>query len=183
MGVDVQAFRAGMRHLTAHVCLITTKTATGERHGLTATAVCSVSASPPTLLCCVNRNSSSHEAIRSSGILAVNVLAVEDKSLADRFASAIAGETRFAAGLWGQLETGAPVLESALATFDCRLAHAVDVATHGILFGEIQAVRLRPSPVQQLLYAHGAYGGFTSLEAARGAELLWMPTWDWEQKP
>jgi flavin reductase (DIM6/NTAB) family NADH-FMN oxidoreductase RutF len=181
MAVDDQAFRAGMRHLTAHVCLITTKSADGERHGLTATAVCSVSASPPTLLCCVNRNSSSHAAIRASGILAVNVLAVEDKALADRFAGAIRGEARFAAGLWGQLETGAPVLESALATFDCRLANAVDVTTHGILFGEIQAVRVRPNQLPQLLYAHGTYGGFTSLDAARGSDLLWIPTWDWEQ--
>jgi flavin reductase (DIM6/NTAB) family NADH-FMN oxidoreductase RutF len=158
-----ESFKSGMRHLAAHVCVITTVGPLRARHGLTATAVCSVSADPPTLLCCVNRQIAPFAAIRESGIFAVNVLGVEDLDLAKRFASEIQGEERFDIGSWMAMATGAPVLESALATFDCRLTRLEEVATHGILFGEIQVVRSRPSTAEPLLYAHGAFGGFAPL--------------------
>lgn len=160
---DAESFKSGMRHLAAHVCLITTVGPDGARRGLTATAVCSVSADPPTLLCCVNRQIAPFVAIRESGIFAVNVLGVKDRELAERFAGEIQGEARFDTGIWRSLSTGAPVLESALATFDCRLTRLEEVATHGILFGEIQAVRSRRSKAQPLLYAHGAFGAFAPL--------------------
>lgn len=152
-----------MRHLAAHVCLITTVSPGGARNGLTATAVCSVSPDPPTLLCCVNRQIAPFAAIRESGVFAVNVLGVGDRELAERFAGVIQGEERFETGAWTSLSTGAPVLESALATFDCRLTRLEEVATHGILFGEIQAVRSRGANAEPLLYAHGSFGAFTQL--------------------
>jgi flavin reductase (DIM6/NTAB) family NADH-FMN oxidoreductase RutF len=160
---DAESFKAGMRHLAAHVCLITTAGPGGARRGLTATAVCSVSADPPTLLCCVNRQIAPFAAIRESGIFAVNVLGVNDRDLAEHFAGEIQGEARFETGVWNTLSTGAPVLESALATFDCRLTRLEEVATHGILFGEIQAVRSRGSSTEPLLYVHGTFGAFAPL--------------------
>jgi flavin reductase (NADH)/flavin reductase len=160
---DAESFKSGMRHLAAHVCLITTAGPDGVRRGLTATAVCSVSADPPTLLCCVNRQIAPFAAIRESGIFAVNVLGVEDRELAERFAGEIQGEARFDTGVWTALATEAPVLESALAVFDCRLTRLEEVATHGILFGEILAVRSRPACAEALLYAHGAFGAFAPL--------------------
>ena len=163
---EADSFKSGMRHLAAHVCLITTVGPDGLRRGLTATAVCSVSADPPTLLCCVNRQIMPFAAIRESGIFAVNVLGVEDRALAERFASEIQGDARFDIGAWSTLATGAPLLESALAAFDCRLTRLEEVATHGILFGEIQAVRSKSSNTEPLLYAHGTFGGFAPLERA-----------------
>ena len=160
---DAESFKSGMRHLAAHVCLITTVTQDGARRGLTATAVCSVSADPPTLLCCVNRQIEPFAAIREAGIFAVNVLGVQDLELAERFAGEIQGDSRFDIGSWNELSTGAPVLESALATFDCRLTRLEEVATHGILFGEIQAIRSRSAAAEALLYAHGAFGAFAPL--------------------
>jgi flavin reductase (NADH)/flavin reductase len=168
-----------MRRLAAAVCLITSVRPGGDRLGLTATAVCSVTADPPTLLCCINRGSGSHAAIREAGVFAVNVLALEDRSLADRFASAkVDWDARFDAGLWMRMKTGSPVLESALAAFDCRVAQAVDVGTHGILFGEIQAIRVRESQARSLLYAHGNYGGFSLFADDQSAELLWIAPWE-----
>ena len=161
---DAESFKSGMRHLAAHVCLITTVGPDGLRNGLTATAVCSVSADPPTLLCCVHRQIPPFQAIRSSGIFAVNVLGTKDVALAERFAApGIQGEARFQTGIWTVLTTGAPVLESALAIFDCRLTRLEEVATHGILFGEILAVRSQPPNTEALLYAHGAFGAFSPI--------------------
>jgi flavin reductase (DIM6/NTAB) family NADH-FMN oxidoreductase RutF len=164
---DAEAFKAGMRHLAAHVCLITTVGPDGARRGLTATAVCSVSADPPTLLCCVNRQIAPFAAIRESGIFAVNVLGVQDLELAERFAGEIQGEARFDIGNWIAVATGAPALESALTTFDCRMTRLEEVATHGILFGEIQAIRSRGSNAEPLLYSHGTFGAFAPLQDSR----------------
>jgi flavin reductase (DIM6/NTAB) family NADH-FMN oxidoreductase RutF len=177
MPIDSETFKIGMRRLAGHVCLITTADPNGARAGLTATAVCSVSAEPPTLLICVNRQNASHTTIRKAGVFAVNVLGLQDLPLANRFASRMSPEERFQQGLWEKLETGAPILESALVSFDCRIAQAVEVGTHGILFGEIQSLRVRAVDAKPLLYSHGAYGGFASAGAAQIPEMLDMPNW------
>jgi flavin reductase (NADH)/flavin reductase len=178
MPIDAEIYKQGMRRLAAGVCIITTESADGTRNGMTATAVCSVSAQPPTLLCCINRQNSSYQAIKSAGVFAINVLALDDRAVADHFARSSAGVDKFTAGLWTHLDTRAPILESALAAFDCRVSHAVDVSTHGILFGEIQAVKVRAVAAKPLLYAHGAYGGFASMAAANELESLWIPNWE-----
>jgi flavin reductase (NADH)/flavin reductase len=178
MPIDGTAFKLAMRRLAAGVSVITTESDDHQRTGMTATAVCSVSASPPTLLCCINRQNASYQTIAATRVFAVNVLALDDRALADQFARPIPSAEKFALGLWTHLESKAPVLESALASFDCRLTHAVEVATHGILFGEIHAVQVRKIASKPLLYAHGAYGGFASLAAANELESFWIPSWN-----
>jgi len=149
-----------MRRLAASVCLITTLNEDGSRNGLTATAVCSMTAAPPTLLCCLNRSSNSFAAIEKAGMFAVNVLSTDDKEIADRFATSIAGDDKFGLGDWAALGTGAPILKSAIAAFDCKLANVVAVGTHGILLGEVQGLELNPHKAKPLLYVDGAYGAF-----------------------
>jgi flavin reductase (NADH)/flavin reductase len=166
VAVELDLFRNGMRRFTGGVCLITTIDARGQRSGLTATAVCSVTVEPPTLLVCINRSSHTHDILREAGIFAVNVLAADDHGLAKRFSGAETGEARFAAGEWITAKTGAPVLASALVSFDCRLANAVDVGSHGVFFGEVQAVSLGGGEAPPLLYAQGTYGSFGLLQNA-----------------
>ena len=177
MAISLDEFRGGMRRLSAGVCLITTQQADGQRSGLTATAVCSVTAEPPTLLVCVNRRNSSYAAIQQAGVFAVNVLAVDDRPLADRFASPIPAEEKFHQGLWQRLATGAPVLESALVAFDCTLDQAIEAGSHDILLGRIDGVKVGETTVPPLLFAQGNYGGFAAAQAPAMSELLWMPTW------
>jgi flavin reductase (NADH)/flavin reductase len=153
-----------MRRLAASVCLITTLHEDGVRHGLTATAVCSMTAEPPTLLCCLKLTSNSFLAIEKARAFAVNVLSADDQAIADRFSSTLPGTEKFALGEWTSLETGAPVLKSAIAVFDCALTQVVEVATHGILLGEVQALALHPDGARPLLYVDGAYGAFAHHE-------------------
>ena len=86
MSIDAAAFKKGMRHLAASVTLITTRH-DGLRGGLTATAVCSVSAEPPQILVCVNRTASAHDTIGQARIFCVNILAPEHRKIAERFAA------------------------------------------------------------------------------------------------
>jgi flavin reductase (DIM6/NTAB) family NADH-FMN oxidoreductase RutF len=178
--IDPETFRLGMRRLAAAVSLITTELADGTRRGMTATAVCSVSVHPPTLLCCINRSNFSYEAIRRSGVFAVNVLSLDDRLLADTFARSVPPEEKFSLGVWRRVVTGAPVLESAVASFDCRVRQDVTVGTHGILFGEIHAAAVRGGAAKPLLYGHGAYGAFAVSGESGEPQSLWMPTWDYE---
>jgi flavin reductase (DIM6/NTAB) family NADH-FMN oxidoreductase RutF len=164
MAVEPQQFKTGMRRLAAGVTIVTTNWE-GTRRGLTATAICSVSLAPPTLLCCVNRASAAHEAICASGTVAVNVLTAADLALAECFGGAEFGEARFALGQWATLVTGAPVLESALAAFDCRISRVIEAGTHTVFLAEVVATRA-DGPGEPLLYLEGAYGGFSPLAAA-----------------
>lgn len=163
MIITPDLFKSAMRQLAAGVCLVTTLDTQGRRSGLTATAVCSVSAEPPVLLVCVNQGNSSYAAIRQSGYFAVNVLAAADVELADRFAGAVSGESRFDAGQWTQSETGAPLLVSALAAIDCRLIEVADMGSHGVFFGEVVAIGLHDDAGGPLLYGAGSYGRFATL--------------------
>jgi flavin reductase (NADH)/flavin reductase len=95
MTISRDVFRTGMRHLAAGVCVITTSAHGGGRFGLTATAVCSVSADPPTLLVCLNNSTTTCKEILESGRFAVNVLAGHDQEIAQVFASPLPPEERF----------------------------------------------------------------------------------------
>jgi flavin reductase (NADH)/flavin reductase len=168
---DREAFRVSMRHLASGVCVVTTTTQDGKRWGLTATAICSVTADPPMLLACVNRSTGTCAAILSARRFAVNLLSADDREVSNRFASPIAPEQRFAHGQWGTLVTGAPVLQSAVAVFDCELEHILEVSTHMILVGGIRALRPREPHIKPLLYAHGAYATTDGLEGSKGIAL------------
>ncbi len=153
-----------MRRLAASVCLITTLNEDRSRNGLTATAVCSMTADPPTLLCCLKLTSNSYQAIEKAKMFAVNVLSTDDRAIADRFSSTLPGAEKFDLGDWKTLVTGAPVLSSAITTFDCRLTQIVEVSTHAILIGEVEEVALHPDGAKPLLYVDGAYGAFAHHE-------------------
>src|SRR4029453_1507179 len=107
MSIDPAAFKRGMRHLAASVTLITTRHRE-LRGGLTATAVCSVSAEPPQILVCVNKTASAPASIGEAGFFCVNILAPSHRKLAERFAGMddVEGDDRFRdMGEWSTLST------------------------------------------------------------------------------
>ncbi len=158
MSIDATAFKKGMRHLAASVTLVTTRHQ-GSRGGLTATAVCSVSAEPPQLLVCVNKTASAHDPIGEAGFFCVNVLSPGHRKIAERFAGmdGVEGDERFRdMGEWSSLSTGAPVLKGCPVSFDCRLVSRLSAGTHTIYIGEIVDLALDPAAAA-LLYADGAF--------------------------
>ncbi len=150
--------RYGMRHFAVGVSIITARD--GDRcAGLTATAVCSVTADPPRLVVFVNKNVQASEVIMNSGALCVNVLAGEQEEVAKVFAGMIKdvhGEARFEHGTWGRLATGAPALEDTLASFDCRVIKVFDESTHNAFLCEILATRER-NDGEALIYLNGGF--------------------------
>lgn len=135
-------YRDAMARLGAAVSVITTA-GVGGRRGFTASAVCSVSDAPPTLLVCVNRNHDSHAALLANRVMCINTLNATQSDISDVFAglSQQEGEARFVAGVWGVLATGAPALHGAVVSFDCRIVQTTEVGTHSVFFGEVEAIR------------------------------------------
>ncbi len=154
--VDLTSFRNAMAMLGGAVSVITTDGDSG-RFGFTASAVCSVTDSPPTLLVCMNRASSSNPQFQGNGVVCVNVLAGTHQELSGAFANkALTMDDRFATTGWTTLESGAPVMLEALVNFDCRIAQVHEVGSHSIFYCEILAIR-HGAADEGLVYFNRAY--------------------------
>ena len=126
MMIEATDFRDAMSLLTSAVSVVTTA-GMADRHGFTASAVCSVTDTPPTLLVCMNKASRSHAHFVDNKILSVNVLGAQHQHISNVFASKMTSEERFKHGVWTELETGAPVLEDAVVNFDCEIDEIQEV--------------------------------------------------------
>ncbi|WP_455355714.1 flavin reductase family protein [Streptomyces sp. SYSU K217416] len=158
-----QQFVAAMGNAATGVTVVATDGPAG-RFAQTVSAMCSVSADPPSLLVCVNRRSPLVEAVRHNGVFSVNVLGVGQAHVSDTFAGRPGtGEPYdFGCARWQRLETDAPVLAGAAAAFDCRLAETTASGTHLILVGTVLASS--SSAQAPLLYHARAYGAHRPID-------------------
>lgn len=153
--VDKAEFRNAMARLGAAVNVVTTD-GPGGLAGFTASAVCSVTDEPPTLLVCLNRGASVYEAFRENGALCVNVLGAGHQDISNRFGGKTAMAERFAAVGWAPGALGCPVLEGASVSFECRLRQRTEVGTHDVMFCEVQAIHISDT-AGSLIYFNRAY--------------------------
>ncbi|NTF09855.1 pyrimidine utilization flavin reductase protein F [Agrobacterium rubi] len=125
-----------MSQLAAAVNIVTTD-GPGGMAGFTASAVCSVTDQPPTLLVCLNRSSSVANIFERNRVLCVNTLSHSQEVLSRRFGGSTSQEERFLEGEWSRGITGSPRLEGALLSFDCEIETMVESGTHQVLFCRI----------------------------------------------
>ena len=149
------AFRAAMRRFASTVTIITAADHE-RRHGMTATAVTSLSMSPPSLLICLNQKTLLHDIMFRARRFCVNVLHCEQVELSAAFSGAVAAEERFAQGTWSRTEDGIPYLADAQANLFCRKAAAIPYGTHTILVGQVEHVGLRDA-IAPLVYQDASY--------------------------
>lgn len=154
-------FREGMSRMGAAVNLLTSDGPAGK-HGLVASAVCSVTDSPPTVLVCINRKAYVHDRFLHNGVLCVNVLASQHQELSAIFARFVEGVDRFAHGEWTTLATGSPVLKDANVSMDCRIGSVFEQGTHSVMFCEVKAVHLGEKPGKGLVYFSRDYHHLTA---------------------
>ncbi len=124
-----------MRRFATGVAIVTTAHE-GRIHGFTVNAFASVSAAPPTVLICVNRSATAHPLIATSQRFCVNVLALEQRALAERFAG---GEprSRFDGVPYRIGPSGSPILSGTLAHLECALTEELSASTHTIFLGSV----------------------------------------------
>jgi len=157
--MDKDLFRDAMRQVAGAVTVVTTRGVNGEPRGVTATAVCSLTVEPPSVIACINRDTWVGQFAPESGNFCVNVLARDQQDVAETFAgrTTLAAADRFQVGDWADAETGAPVLDGAIASFDCELEQAVDFATHVILIGRVRKTVSANSNSEPLVYVSGIF--------------------------
>jgi flavin reductase (DIM6/NTAB) family NADH-FMN oxidoreductase RutF len=161
--VDRSVFRSVMRKLASSVTVITTFYE-GQPHGMTATAVCSVCAEPPTILIVVNRSARTHPLIDASGIFVVNILADDQRALGERFAGKMTDQ--FSGILYRPGQGGGPILEGTAAHLDCLVTSQTDVGTHTIFIGQVIGGDF--GAARPLIYHEGAYATLAEPPADQG---------------
>ncbi len=165
--VSRSEFRDAMARVCAPVNVITTNGPAG-RGGFTATAMCSVTDEPPTLLVCMNSNSAQTGLFLENRRFCVNVLTGDHKELAGFFAGREADMTsRYAAAEWVDLASGNQALSDAIVSFDCRLKEARLIGTHNVMIGEVVEIRARRDG-HALLYFDRNFVGMPTPAALAG---------------
>lgn len=160
--VEPSEFRAAMRNLTCGVVIIATGSGP-DRRGMTATSVCSLSDSPPSVLVSILKTSETHDVLLRNGTFSVNLTALSHRDLADRFSgrTGIRGSARFERGDWGSGPTGAPVLMDSPASFDCEVERTFDGGTHTIVVGFVRDIGAGAAE-PMLAYLRGTYGAISA---------------------
>ncbi len=160
--IEATEFKNAMALLTTAVNVVTTHGESGS-HGFTASAVCSVTDTPPTLLVCMNHSSRSHEHFVANKTLSVNVLGAQHEHISNTFASRLPSDERFLHGSWSKLKTGAPILEDALVSFDCKIEQIQQVGTHSIFMCRVVAIN-QSHQEESLVYFNRAYHQLRQVE-------------------
>lgn len=142
--VSQTEFRQAMAHLPAGVNIITTQ-GTAGRCGITASAVCSVTDSPPTILVCVNRSSASRPIFERNGRLCVNVLSSEQEELAKHFAgmTQVPMEERFGWDIWEDADADQPALRDAIVKLQGSICDFKEVGSHSVIFVQLDRIAVR----------------------------------------
>jgi flavin reductase (DIM6/NTAB) family NADH-FMN oxidoreductase RutF len=136
----------------------------GTQHGMTVNSFTSLSLDPPLVLVSLEKITRTHGLVQSAGVFGVSILGDDQRELSDRFAGRDSeNSNRFKNVETFALETGSPLLSSAIAFFDCRVATTHDAGTHTIFISEVLAAGV-PSEAEArkpLVYFNRAYRELT----------------------
>jgi flavin reductase (DIM6/NTAB) family NADH-FMN oxidoreductase RutF len=156
-------FRLAMRRLAGGVSIISGAGPDGPL-GVTATAVTSLTAEPPSVLCCLNRSLQLEKAVKETGRFGVNMLRADHHDLAKRFAGmhGVRGSAKFEQGDWMILPGDVPALSDSLVSFDCRVGDIFEVGTHSIFVGLIDDIYFGDLG-DPLVYCNGTFSGLAAL--------------------
>lgn len=150
--------RSAMSHFATGVTVVSAVAHDGTPYGSTANAISSLSLEPPLVLICLRRRSVTLGVLLDTGRFALNILAAGQEGLAHRFAHTSSGlgwvgvNHRFGV-------TGAPLIDSALATIEADVHQLADGGDHRIVIGRVLHVEHPAQHVQPLLFYRGAYAG------------------------
>ena len=151
----VSDFRHAMRRLAATVTLVTTSDEQGERYGMLATSVTSVTMEPPMLLVCVSRSAHVHPTLMARKSMCINVLLDEQASLVRAFSSSLPHEERFANAAWDNHAAFAlPYLRDAQALFFCEVDQVIEAGTHSVVLARVLESRSM-DVVRPMVYVDG----------------------------
>jgi len=137
------------------VTIVTARTSEGALIGLTANSFNSLSLDPPLVLWSLARVAGSMPALSAGTHYAINVLAADQKALAERFASR--REDRWAGVAYTDGASGAPLIDGAAASFECFNRSRHEEGDHVIFVGEVECCSHRPGAAPLLFHGGKFY--------------------------
>ena len=157
MPIDADRFRLTMARYASGVTVLVVRDAAGRCHGMTASAVSSLSLEPPMILACVDHQAAIHDLLVKAEVLGVHFLADDQQHVAERFAD----RARHAFEPDGALTPGGlPRIAGAIAHLDLRRGAVLPGGDHSIITGTVEWSELHGG--RPLLYFHSRYASTDS---------------------
>jgi flavin reductase (DIM6/NTAB) family NADH-FMN oxidoreductase RutF len=157
MSIDPDTFRAVLGRFACGVTILTTRDAEGRDHGMTVSAFCSVSLTPPLVLACIDRSTDMYGVLPKTEFFGISILEESQEALSRRFAELPAN--RFDGIGYTRGESGVVLLDDALAHLECRQVERHEAGDHAIYVARVERATIAQG--QPLLYYRG---GYTQLE-------------------
>jgi flavin reductase (DIM6/NTAB) family NADH-FMN oxidoreductase RutF len=160
---DQPAFKQALGQFATGVTVITTRAASGQLIGITASSFNSVSLNPPLVLWSLACRSASMPVFQANSHYVVNVLAASALDLCKRF-STVKGD-RFEGVSHAKGDSGMPVLDGALAWFECHNRSRYEEGDHVIFVGEVErcGVHENAAEIAPLVFQNGLFHGLKPL--------------------
>lgn len=151
--VDAEAFKAAMRVLAAGVVMVTARR--GDRlYGLTISACCSISPSPPRILISLAETASCLPAILETRRFGLSILRAGQKPLAEL--GAVRGGPKEVDAFSESRDGTVTMIAGALAHLDCAVDQTFPISDHMLVIGNVeQAISVPGSELEEpgpLLY-------------------------------
>lgn len=152
---DQRRLRNALGEFATGVVVVTARDTAGEPVGMTMNSFSAVSLDPPLVLFSIGRSAHSLPAFRDSTHVAINVLAADQEKLSNQFARPLTDK-------WAGVATtpglgGAPLLNGALAQFECTQHALLDGGDHIIFVMRVERFSVRPGGADPLLFLRGRY--------------------------
>ncbi|MBO0804913.1 MAG: flavin reductase [Nocardiopsaceae bacterium] len=156
-------FQQGIKHLVNGVTVVTSAD-DGTWYGIMTTSVCTLSADPPTLIACVRRRSQIGQRMGRARRFCVNLLSEQQRTVAEAFTGPPGADGSpgpraggFGHGQWVSGATGCPVLEDALASFECGVDLMYGYSGQVVIIGAVLQFRQSDDALAPLASAAGQF--------------------------
>jgi flavin reductase (DIM6/NTAB) family NADH-FMN oxidoreductase RutF len=151
--IDADTFRSVLGRFASGVTIVTARDAHGVDHGMTVSAFCSLSLDPPMVVFCVDHAASMHDMLLAHPSCGVSILSSNQEAYSRRFADQ--DNERFDGIAYSRGESGAVLLDDALAHLECRLVAHHEGGDHTVFIAHVD--RAEPRHGRPLLYYRGGY--------------------------
>ncbi len=151
--IDTRELRNAFGKFPTGVTVVTTVESNGTPRGFTANSFTSVSLDPPLLLVCISNFAASLPVFLEGRGFAVNVLAQTQKQTSGLFATQRADKFEITPWHFGQL--GTPLIDDAVAWFECNVENHIEAGDHVVLIGRVMNFDHQDDPA--LGYVSGGY--------------------------
>ncbi len=143
-----------MSRFASGIAIVTAVTPGGRLHGMTASAVASLSLEPPLIVVCIDRTADIHPILDATRCFALSILAADQEHLSRRFAEDRADRFDSVGHIIGL--DGLPLIDGALAHITCRKWGAFPGGDHTLFLGQVSGGALFER--KPLLHYRRGYG-------------------------